>query len=131
MADLMRLLGLTVDRPHEWAEADAPWVTWTLPYTDRMTRLAGRSTAVMTCCVCGARERVSVRIPRWGPVPVPPGGRHQARLDAIVRHAHPHQRNPSDWALPLRNIQPGTDVLGIIGRVVDTAHLEQEERDNG
>lgn len=53
---LATLLAAEPANPHEWAEADAPWVTWTLPYTDRLTRVTGYATAELTCCICGAQE---------------------------------------------------------------------------
>lgn len=124
---LATLLAAEPANPHEWAEADAPWVTWTLPYTDRLTRVTGYATAELTCCICGAQEVHRARVPRWGPVPEPEGGRHRYRLEAIARHDHPDQRDPRDWALPLRNLAAGADVLDILRNVVDVARLEVGE----
>lgn len=87
----------------ETYETDAPWVTWTWLSTDRETRVTGRMRMLLTCCVCGTREVIRVRIPRWGPVPTPAGGVHPARVEAKERHAHPDRGAPMSWALPLRN----------------------------
>lgn len=93
----------------ETYETDAPWVTWTWLSTDRETRITGRSRMKLICCVCGKREIVRIRIPRWGPVPIPAGGVHPERIKAKERHAHPDRGAPMSWALPLRNPfgQPG------------------------
>ncbi len=58
---------------------------------------------LMTCCVCGKRELIRPRIPRFGRVPEPPGGVHPERLAAMKRHAHSDRGAPMSWALPLRN----------------------------
>jgi hypothetical protein len=89
--------------PHETYETDAPWVTWTYLTTDRRTRITGRMRIKMTCCVCGKRETITIKVPRIGPVPTPPGGRHAERIRAIQRHLHPDKGHPMSWALPLRN----------------------------
>lgn len=87
----------------ETYETAAPWVTWLWLSTDRETRVTGRSRMRLTCAVCGRRETVRIRIPRWGTVPPPPGGIHAARRDAIERHAHPDRGHPMSWKLPLLN----------------------------
>jgi hypothetical protein len=87
----------------ETYETDAPWVTWTWLSTDRETRFTGRMRMRLTCCVCGKREVIRPRIPRFGPVPEPPGGVHPERVAAKERHAHPDRGHPMSWALPLRN----------------------------
>ena len=84
-------------------ETDAPWVTWTWLSTDRETRFTGRMRMKLTCCVCGKREIIRPRIPRFGPVPVPAGGVHPERLAAKERHAHPDRGHPMSWVLPMRN----------------------------
>lgn len=85
-------------------ETDAPWVTWTWLSTDRETRITGRMRMRMECCICGAVEIVRPRIPRWGPVPIPEGGRHAVRVAAVERHHHTDRRNPILWRKPLRNL---------------------------
>lgn len=99
----------TASTRSETYETDAPWVTWTFLSDDWETRITGRSRMKMTCCVCGEREIIRVRIPRVGPVPTPEGGVHPERIKAKQRHAHPDRGAPMSWALPLRNPfgQPG------------------------
>jgi hypothetical protein len=93
----------STDEQRQTYETDAPWITWDWLSTDRETRITGRMRMRMTCCVCGKREIVRPRIPRWGPVPTPPGGVHPERIKAKERHAHPDRGHPMSWALPLRN----------------------------
>lgn len=84
-------------------DTDQPWICWTFLSTDQRTRVTGRSTILMDCCVCGERERVRIRIPRFGAVPPPPGGRHAERLRFMLDHLHPEKGSPMSWARPLRN----------------------------
>lgn len=92
---------------------------------------------LLTCCICGEKETVRIRIPRWGPVPEPEGGVHPERHRAIERHAHSGQRNPRDWALPLRNVAawPGGLPLDVFTSIAETAVMEaaadEEDRDKG
>jgi hypothetical protein len=127
-----RTWGPHADR-RETYETTAPWVTWTWLSVDRETRITGRSRMLLTCCICGKKEIVRIRIPRFGPVPEPPNGIHPERLRAIERHAHPSQRNPSDWALPLRNAGawPGGVPFSLFENVARTAQMEVEEEGNG
>ena len=122
--------GRYADR-RETFETTAPWITWTWLSFDRETRITGRSRLLLTCCICGQKETVRIRIPRVGPVPKPPNGIHPERLRAIERHQHPGQRNPSDWALPLRNPQAwsGGLPLSVFENVARTAQMEAREDD--
>lgn len=108
-------------------EVDAPWIVWTWLSTDRETRFTGRMRHRLTCAICGESEMVRTPIPRWGPVPIPEGGIHPNRLAAIVRHGHPTQRNPRDWAMPLLNIDawPNGLPLDVFQAVAETAIMEQ------
>lgn len=83
----------------------------------------------LTCCICGKTEVIRPRIPRWGPVPEPEGGVHPERLRAIDRHAHPGQRDPRDWALPLRNMGAwgGGLPLDVFENIARTAAMEADE----
>jgi len=125
-----RVWGRYADR-RETFETTAPWITWTWLSFDRETRITGRSRLLLTCCICGQKETVRIRIPRVGPVPKPPNGIHPERLRAIERHQHPGQRNPSDWALPLRNPQAwsGGLPLSVFENVARTAQMEAREDD--
>jgi len=124
--------GQHADR-RETYETTAPWVTWTWLSFDRETRITGRSRMMLTCCICGKRETVRVRIPRFGPVPTPPGGIHPERLRAIERHSHPGQRDPKDWALPLRNWDAwsGGVPLSVFENVAQTARMDAENDERG
>ncbi len=99
---------------------------------DRETRFTGRMRMQLLCCICGKSETVRIPIPRWGPVPEPEGGIHPVRVEAKARHSHPTQRDPADWALPLRNIAAwqGGLPLDVLGRVVETAVMEAAERED-
>ena len=85
----------------------------------------------LTCCICGEHEVIRIRIPRVGPVPEPEGGIHPERIRAIERHSHPGQRNPRDWALPLRNLAafPEGLPLDVFENVARTSVMEAEMRD--
>lgn len=95
---------------HETYETTQPWVTYTYGLThDRWwpfwtsTRVLGRARIRLTCCVCGLVEVVSLRMPRFGPVPEPASGRHPERERFLAEHAHPDRGHPMSWKLPLRN----------------------------
>lgn len=95
----------------ETYEVTQPWVTYTFGLThDRWwplwnsTRVLGRARIQCTCCVCGQREVLSLRMPRFGKVPEPASGRHSERERFLADHAHPDRGAPMSWALPLRNL---------------------------
>jgi hypothetical protein len=88
--------GLTHDR---W------WPFWT------STRVLGRARIAMQCMVCGGREVARFRIPRFGPVPEPEGGRHALREAFLTEHAHPDRGAPMSWAVPLANLAAHPDGL--------------------
>lgn len=96
---------------HETYETSQPWVTYTFGLThDRWwpphtsTRVLGRSRIKVTCCVCGDVEVLTLRIPRFGPIPEPASGRHPERERYLRDHSHPDRGHPMSWALPLRNM---------------------------
>lgn len=94
-------------------DTDQPWICWWYLSSDRETRFTGRSRVLMECCVCGERETLRIKIPRFGPVPVPKGGKHIERLRFMLAHLHPDRGHPFSWAKPLRNTaahQGGIDV---------------------
>jgi hypothetical protein len=95
----------------ERAEQSQPWVIYTFGRThDRWwplwssTRVLGRARIGLECCVCGATEVVSLRIPRLGKVPEPAGGRHAERERFLAEHIHPDRGHPMSWKRPLRNM---------------------------
>jgi hypothetical protein len=91
------------DKGAERYDTDQPWICWQFLSPDARTRITGRSAIRMDCCVCGAIQISHIRIPRFGPVPVPPGGRHAERLRFMLDHLHPDKGHPMSWAKPLRN----------------------------
>lgn len=93
-------------------DTDQPWIVWTYLSTDARTRVTGRSAIRMECCVCGEQETVRIAIPRVGPIPEPPGGRHAERVRFMLAHLHPDKGHPMSWAKPLRN-------LAAMGGVID------------
>lgn len=101
--------------PHSSYEVDQPWVVWTFGRTHDLwwpiwntTRLLGRSRIGATCMVCGHRAVLTIRIPRFGPVPEPPSGRHAKRQRFLDEHAHPDRGAPMSWAIPLLNMAAHT-----------------------
>ncbi len=109
---------------YEFAEASQPWVTWTYFRPDWWTRIFGKSQVKALCCICGHREVVTVKIPRFGRVPEPAGGRHPVRVKFCDQHRHPlQQRAPETWAMPLHNLNAisGDDAMGIFQDVAAKA----------
>lgn len=95
----------------ETAEATQPWVIYTYGRTHDLwwplwssTRVLGRARIGLDCCVCGHTVVVSMRIPRFGPVPIPESGRHAIREQFLAEHAHPDRGHPMSWARPMRNM---------------------------
>lgn len=85
-------------------DTDQPWVCWWFLSTDRETRVTGRSRVRMECAVCGHVETLRIRLPRFGPVPTPAGGKHVERLRFMAAHLHADaSRHPMAWARPLLN----------------------------
>lgn len=70
-------------------ELGMPWITYTYLTSDRRTRITGRSRIECSCSICGDRTVLKLRIPRFGRVPEPVGGRHAARLAYLSQHEHP------------------------------------------
>lgn len=103
---------------HWTYEISQPWIAYTYGLTHdrwwpfwRSTRVLGRARIRCTCMVCGEVEVLSLRIPRFGPVPQPASGRHPAREAFLAEHRHPDRGHPMSWALPLLN--PGAHVGGL------------------
>ena len=91
-------------------ETTQPWVAYHYGLThDRLwplwtsTRILGRARIGLECAVCGEKKVVSLRIPRFGPVPEPASGRHPARERFLAEHEHPDRGAPMSWAKPLLN----------------------------
>lgn len=89
-------------------EENQPWVVYHYGLTHdkwwpfwNSTRILGRGRIVMQCAVCGAEEIVSLKMPRFGPVP--DQGKHPARVRFLLEHAHPDRGAPMSWVRPLLN----------------------------
>lgn len=87
----------------ETYETSQPWVIYRYLTTDRRTRLTGRSRIKCECAICGESKTLILRIPRFGPVPKPEGGRHPERIRFLLAHVHPDRPHPMAWAKPLLN----------------------------
>jgi len=92
-------------------DTDQPWVIYTYGRTHdgwwpfwSSSRVLGVARIGLECTVCGTREVVTIRLPRFGDVPVPEGGKHERRRQFLADHAHPDRGAPMSWALPLRNL---------------------------
>lgn len=99
-------------------DVEYPWVIYRYGLTHdewwpfwNSTRVLGRARIECECAVCGVREVVAFRIPRFGPVPEPKSGRHEQRERFLAEHAHPDRGAPMSWARPLLN--PGAHQDGI------------------
>lgn len=104
----------------ETAESDMPWVIYTYGRTHdkwwpiwSSTRVIGRARIGLECCICGKREVVSLKMPRFGPVPEPAGGRHPERTRFLLAHVHKDRSHPIAWARPLRNLNVFNAVGGL------------------
>jgi hypothetical protein len=102
---------MTARESRETCEVDQPWVIYTYGAThDRWwpfwnsTRILGRAKIGMECCVCGTRRLAVMKMPRFGPVPEPEGGKHALRVAFLKAHEHPDRGHPMSWARPLRNL---------------------------
>lgn len=91
-------------------DTEQPWICWWFLTHDlwwppwRSTRVLGRSLVLIECSICGKSERLTLRMPRLGPVPIPKGGKHPERVRFMLAHLHPDKPHPMAWAKPLRNI---------------------------
>jgi len=126
-------------RPGEWmerAEEGQPWVIYGYGLTHdgwwpfwTSTRILGRSRIRLECCVCGHREVVSLRIPRWGPVN-PSNAYHPERVRFLRDHAHPDRGHPISWAKPMKNMNVFQSVGGLDLDLL-AARLEADINEDG
>lgn len=84
-------------------DTEEPWICWWFLSTDRETRITGRMRVLVECAVCGQREKLRLRIPRFGPVN-PSGREHPARTRFKLAHLHPDKPHAFAWARPLLNL---------------------------
>ena len=100
---------------------DGWWPLWT------STRVLGRARIRCTCCVCGDRTVLTIRMPRFGQVP--DVGHHPARSAYLAAHEHVDRGHPISWALPMSNLA----VFGTQGLSADllAMRLEADINDDG
>ena len=113
----------------ETYDTDQPWVIYRYLSTDRETRITGRSRIQCECAVCGTRKTLRLRIPRFGKITPPKGGKHVERLRFLQAHLHADAaRHPMSWARPLLNpaAHPGGIDLDLLAM-----RLEADLRDAG
>lgn len=123
----------------ETYEVGQPWVIYRYGLTHdgwwplwNSTRILGRARISVECAVCGNRRVLSIRMPRFGPVPPNPDdpqGRHPLRVAYLAEHAHPDRQHPMTWARPLANpaaLRGKTDVLEVIQRRVVNPLIGEE-----
>lgn len=91
-------------------EVDQPWIVyhyglthdkWWPPHNS--TRILGRARIKMECAICGETRIADMKIPRFGTVSAPGGGRHPQRLRFCLDHLHPDRPHPMSWVRPLLN----------------------------
>lgn len=94
----------------ETFETTQPWVIYTYGRTHdkwwpfwNSSRVLGRARIGVECCVCGHTDVVTLKLPRFGPVPEPASGRHEQRELFLAKHAHPDRGHPMSWVKALRN----------------------------
>lgn len=85
----------------ETFEVDQPWVVYRFMTRDERTRVTGRTVIECECAVCGAVERLRLRIPRVGKVEG--RGHHPERLRFLRAHVHENRPAQMAWARPLLN----------------------------
>jgi hypothetical protein len=95
----------------ETYETTQPWIVYTYGATHdgwwplwNSTRILGYCKIGLLCCVCGKREVVKLKLPRFGPVQEPASGRHVERERFLREHLHPERGAPMSWVVPLKNL---------------------------
>lgn len=97
----------------ETYDTDQPWVIYRYLSTDRETRVTGRSRIQCECAVCGTRKTLRLKIPRFGRINEPKGGKHVERLCFLRDHLHADRPNPMAWARPLLNLAAHVDGIDL------------------
>lgn len=125
--------------PMSTYELTQPWVLYHYGRThDRWwpfwnsTRVLGRFKLGVECTVCGDRRILTIRIPRFGEVPEPEGGRHPARVAYLAEHAHPDRGAPMSWARPMANpavFEGGIPLDALAMRLEADLNEAQEKRE--
>lgn len=96
---------------HSTYETDQPWVVYHYGLTHdgywppwRSTRVLGRMKIICECAVCGHSEKLTLKMPRFGLIEPPKGGKHPERVRFLLAHVHKDQPPPMAWAKPLLNL---------------------------
>lgn len=91
-------------------DTDQPWVVYHYGLTHdgywppwSSTRFLGHSKIICECAICGDRSVLKMKMPRFGPVPEPKGGKHEQRIRYLLAHVHKDRPAPMAWAKPLLN----------------------------
>lgn len=91
-------------------ETNQPWIVYRYGLTHdkwwpvwSSTRVLGYAKIECECAVCGVREVLKLRMPRFGAVSQPEGGKHPKRVRFLEAHAHPERPHPMAWEKPLLN----------------------------
>lgn len=113
-------------------ETDSPWVVYHYGLTHdgwwpfwNSTRILGRAKIAAECAICGVREVLAMKIPRFGPVE--DKGKHPKRLEFLAAHAHPDKPGVEHWARPLLVPHVGVNLDAIGKRIVrEITALEDE-----
>lgn len=104
----------------ETYETKQPWVVYTYLRTDLWTRVFGRTEIAAECCICGQRDVLKLKMPRFGKIV--DRGPHPKRIAFLAEHVHKLQQTaPETWARPFRNPEAHGDLLDILRGVAEKA----------
>lgn len=108
-------------------ETSQPWVIYTYGLTHDLwwppwnsTRWLGYGKIECHCSICGEREVLKLRMPRFGQIA--DRGHHPERVRFLSQHVHKLQQTaPETWAQPLANPDAHGDLLDILRDVAAKA----------
>jgi hypothetical protein len=96
-------------------EVGKPWICYFYLSDSREAALRGVSRMELVCAICGRRDKVRLRIPRFLKPINPEGAYHPLRVAFLDNHTHRMQRNRRDlWALPLLNVAGVKDIPNLV-----------------
>lgn len=129
---------MQMGEPYRTFETRQPWVVYTYLHHDWWTRVFGRTEIAAVCAICGEREVIKIRMPRFGPIE--DRGPHPLRTAFLSRHEHRLQQTaPETWDKPSLNPEAHDDTLDILRDVASRAARSaapgratpREEKENG